>query len=187
MSDASDEQLLTLARRSDRKGLSAYEELVRRYQGRIVRLATYLLGSDSDADDIAQEVFLRAHASISRLEDGSNFSAWTRTIATRLCFNHKRDRDARTRHEDAGADDLELIPSSTRTAVEWTLAQLPYPYREILILRYVEELSLEEIAATLDIGLSAAKMRLARAKENFFEVYQREHAARASGPDVASS
>ncbi len=172
---ASDEELLAVARAGDRAGLAAYEALVRRYQGRVVRLATYLLGADSEAEDVAQEVFLRAHANLSRLEEGSNFWAWTRTIATRLCFNLRRDRATRSRREDEVDEPSSHAPSSTRTAVEWTLGQLSYPYREVLILRFVEELSLEEIAVTLDIGTSAAKMRLARARQSFFDVYNREH------------
>jgi len=176
MSGASEDELLALAKGRGRRALAAYGDLVRKHQGRVVRLATYLLGSDADADDIAQEAFLRAHANLARFDSGASFAAWTRTVATRLCFNQRRDRRARERREHGDdADAPTNVPSSTRTAVEWTLAQLSYPYREVLILRFVEELSLEEIAATLDIGLSAAKMRLSRARESFHEVYQREH------------
>jgi len=175
MSEASDDELLDIARGGSRRSLGAYETLVRRHQGRVLRLATYLLTSDADAQDVTQEVFLRAHDNLSRLEQGSSFAAWTRVVATRLCFNLKRDRATRAHNEQADAEERSTSPSSARTAVEWTLAQLPYPYREVLILRFVEELSLEEIAETLDIGLSAAKMRLSRARQSFFEVYEREH------------
>ena len=174
MNEASDDELLEIARDGGRRSLKAYEALVRRHQGRILRLATYLLSSDADAQDVTQEVFLRAHGNLARLEQGASFSAWTRLVATRLCFNLRRDRATRTRNEQAD-EEPSTSPSSARTAVEWTLAQLPYPYREVLILRFVEELSLEEIAQTLDIGLSAAKMRLTRARQSFFEVYEREH------------
>jgi RNA polymerase sigma-70 factor, ECF subfamily len=175
MNGTSDDELLEIARDGGRRSLRAYEELVRRHQGRVLRLATYLLSSEADAQDITQEVFLRAHGNLSRLEQGSSFSAWMRVVTTRLCFNLRRDRATRARNEQGDADERVASPSSARTAVEWTLAQLPYPYREVLILRYVEELSLEEIAHTLDVGLSAAKMRLTRARQSFAEVYEREH------------
>lgn len=175
MTARSDEELIAVAKAGERRGLAAYEELVRRHQGRVLRLATYLLGNEADASDVAQETFLRAHASLARFQAGTSFSAWVRTIATRLCFNLRRDDRARSRREGDGDGDEARAPSSTRTAVEWTLAQLPYPYREVLLLRFVEELSLDEISATLDIGLSAAKMRLARARQSFFDVYEREH------------
>lgn len=175
MNLASDDELLELAKDGGRRSLKAYEELVRRHQGRVLRLATYLLSSEADAQDVTQEVFLRAHGNLSRLEQQSNFSAWTRVVATRLCFNMRRDRATRLRNEQGDVEEASSAPSSVRTAVEWTLAQLPYPYREVLILRFVEELSLEEIAHTLDIGLSAAKMRLTRARQSFFEIYEREH------------
>lgn len=174
MNETSDDELLEIARGGGRQRLGAYETLVRRHQGRVLRLSTYLLTSDADAQDITQEVFLRAYDNLSRLEGGSSFAAWTRVVATRLCFNFKRDRATRARNEQTD-DERSTSPSSARTAVEWTLAQLAYPYREVLILRFVEELSLEEIADTLDIGLSAAKMRLARARQSFSEVYEREH------------
>jgi RNA polymerase sigma-70 factor, ECF subfamily len=175
MSDLQDDELVVLARANDARGLAAYETLVRRHQGRVLRLATYLLSSESDAEDVAQDAFLRAHASLSRFQPGTSFSAWLRTIVTRLAFNLRRDRQARTRGEQSDDAEPTTVPSSARTAVEWTLAQVSYPYREVLILRFVEEMTLEEIAATLEIGLSAAKMRLARARQSFFEVYEREH------------
>lgn len=176
MKERTDDALIQLARAGDRPGLAAYEELVRRHQGRALRLATYLLGNDSDAADVAQEAFVRAHAALARARDDTNFGAWLRTIVTRLAFNTQRDQRARARREHGDDEGRAGLPSSTRTAVEWTLAQLAYPYREILILRFVEEMSLDEIAATLDIGLSAAKMRIARARSQFHEIYQREHA-----------
>jgi RNA polymerase sigma-70 factor, ECF subfamily len=175
MTESSDDELVELARANDARGLSAYEDLVRRHQGSVIRLATYLLSSDSDAEDVAQEGFLRAHANLSRFQTGTSFRAWLRTIITRLAFNLRRDHQTRARGERLDDGEPATVPSSTRTAVEWTLAQLSYPYREVLILRFVEEMSLEEIAATLDIGLSAAKMRLARARQSFFDVYEREH------------
>lgn len=175
MNEQSDDELLEVARGGGRRSLGAYETLVRRHQGRILRLATYLLASDADAQDVTQEVFLRAYDNLSRLEQGSSFAAWSRVVATRLCFNLRRDRATRARTEQADVGDRTTTPSSARGAVEWTLAQLPYPYREVLILRFVEELSLDEIARTLDIGLSAAKMRLARARQGFSDIYEREH------------
>lgn len=177
MSELPDDALVERARRPGAEGLAAYEVIVSRHQGRLLRLVTYLLSDSVEAEDIVQEVFLRAHASLDRYQPGTNFSAWLRVIATRLAFNFRRDHARVVRRDRPDDDDEEspLIPSSTRGAVEWTLGQLSYPFREILVLRFVEEMSLDEIAETLKIGLSAAKMRLSRARASFFEVYQREH------------
>ncbi len=169
-----DDELVRLARAKTKAGLDAYQELVRRHQGRTLRVAAYLLGSSADAEDIAQEAFVRAYSRLDRVEAGTSFGAWLRTIVTRLCFNQRRDRRTRTKYE-LGEEALATLPSSTRTAVEWTLDQLPYSYREILVLRFIEGLAVDEIAHTLDLGLSAAKMRLSRARERFLEVYEREH------------
>jgi RNA polymerase sigma-70 factor, ECF subfamily len=172
--EATDQALVRLARERTKEGLAAYQELVQRHQGGALRLGAYLLGNRIDAEDVAQEAFVRAYMSLPRADESTNFGAWLRTIVTRLCFNLRRDQRARSRREQAEEGSTRL-PVSTRTAVEWTLQQLPYPYREILVLRFVEGLAIEEIATTLDLGLSAAKMRLGRARERFFEVYRREH------------
>ncbi len=176
MNDLDDSALVSLAREGGKPGVRAYDELVRRHQGRALRLAVYLLGDSSDGEDVAQDAFVRAYLSLPRAAPDTSFGAWLRTIVTRLSFNHRRNRKVRPTAElDPEAHPGGPLPSSARSAVEWTLEQLPYPYREILILRFVEGLSIEEIATTLDVGLSAAKMRLVRARERFSEVYQREH------------
>lgn len=175
MTEPDDGSLVARARAGGKDGLLAYDELVRRHQGRALRLAIYLLGDSSDGEDAAQEAFVRAYLSLPRAAPDTTFGAWLRTIVTRLCFNQRRKRKV---HATSELDDEHAgapLPTSTRTAVEWTLEQLPYPYREVLILRFVEGLSIEEIANTLDIGLSAAKMRLTRAREKFSDVYEREH------------
>lgn len=175
--EATDAELFGLAREDGPRAKSAYAELVLRHQSSAVRLATYLLASNAEAEDLAQEAFVRAFLRIREATPDTTFGPWLRTILTRLCFNHRRD--ARARQKTAGADDepgRTNVPSSARSAVEWTLAQLSYPYREILVLRFVEEMTVLEIAEALSLGESAVKMRLTRARDRFHEVFAGEHA-----------
>jgi RNA polymerase sigma-70 factor, ECF subfamily len=108
---------------------------------------------------------------------GDNFRAWIRTIATRVAFNYRRDSATRAKYHAA----LEPTPdgrygdaTETRDLLDRVLTRLSYPHREILVLRYVEELSLIEIGDLLNLGESAAKMRLLRAREEFWALNQKE-------------
>jgi RNA polymerase sigma-70 factor (ECF subfamily) len=174
VTDRSDSDLVSAVREGGRDAVGAYEELVRRHQRAAVRLATYLLSGSDEGEDVAQEAFVRAFTHLGSARPDTTFGPWLRTIVTRLCFNHRRD--ARVRRGEDESEPGAKAPSSARSAVEWTLSQLAYPYREILILRFVEEMSIEEIAETLGLGASAAKMRLSRARERFLSIFHAEHA-----------
>lgn len=174
-----DAELVARARRGGRAGREAFGVLAARHQPWLVRLVRYYAGGDvRDADDIAQDALVRAYVSIDGCPRGEGFRAWLRKIATRLAYNHHRDSRTRARYQDAAAA---AAPTSTRAdasgrfrerdAIERALGDLSYASREILILRYVEELSIAEIADELELGVSAAKMRLARARADFERFY----------------
>ncbi|MDH3202106.1 MAG: RNA polymerase sigma factor [Myxococcales bacterium] len=173
--DDGDQALLAQAKRGGASAKTAYDALVRRHQAWLVRLLAQLLQrSPAEAEDIAQEAFVRTFAAIERIPEGANFRAWLRVTSVRLAYNHRRDAVTRARYlaewrpEEASPMGSQL---EAREALAVTLALLPYPYREILILRHVEEMALEDITTVLDVGLSAAKMRLSRARKAFLEHY----------------
>ena len=175
--DVSESELVRRFRAGGREGDEAYSELVVRYQARIVRLVGYLLGSSADAEDVAQEAFVRAFLARDSFSRGDEFGAFIRTIATRVAFNCRRDTATRQRYheqvprpESPGGDD----DAAARDLIERVLNGLSYAYREILVLRYVEELSLREIAGMLNLGESAAKMRLMRARTEFWTLQKVE-------------
>lgn len=174
--DEPEDELVRRIRQPGREGAEAYSELVRRHQSRIVRLVGYLLGDLSEAEDVAQEAFVRGFAARETFDRGDNFGAWIRTIATRVAFNCRRDRATRDRyHAEAPPPALVASPAveaEARDLLEQVLPKLSYAYREVLVLRYVEELSLGEIASMLNLGESAAKMRLSRAREEFWVLEQ---------------
>ena len=158
-------------------GQAAFEVLVRLHQEWLVRYLCYVLRDMSAADDVAQEVLVKAYEHLPRFQATSNFRTWLRTIATRLAFNYRRDAGTRKRYEERV--EVSALPSvegsmEARDSLLKILEQLPYPYREILVLRHVEELSIEEISAALGIGNSAAKMRLKRARASFLALYEEE-------------
>jgi RNA polymerase sigma-70 factor (ECF subfamily) len=177
MSPSSAEQtLLRRARARGPDGRAAFDQLVLGHQEWLVRYLYYLLGDMGHADDVAQDVFLRAYQKLDGFRGDSSFKTWIRQMATRLAFNHKRDRQTRSGYEEA-AERSRLAPVGleaveAREALLAVMGSLPYPYREILIMRHVEEMSVADIAAALGIGLSAAKMRLSRARDAFWEKHR---------------
>ncbi|HFE45174.1 MAG TPA: sigma-70 family RNA polymerase sigma factor [Nannocystis exedens] len=175
-----DATLVGLAAKRGIEGQLAFEKLVDRHQQWLVRLLMHFLNSQSDAEDVAQEAFIRAFLAIESCGDGSRFRGWLRVLARRLAFNYRRDAKTRARYEERSGV---LTARSTapisgqvegRDLLKQVLAELAYPYREIMVLRFVEELSLKEIAKILEIGESAAKMRLSRARTEFQRVYRRK-------------
>ncbi len=167
--------LLRRARVHDKGGRRAYGRLVERHQARLVRLCTFLTKDQATGEDVAQEAFVRAYSNLARCPDDAEFGAWVRVIATRLAFNHRRDTQTRRKYE-AASRPLQSFENgrrriAERDALTRALDQLSYPYREILVLRYLEEMSVQEIASALDLGESATKMRLKRAREALEATY----------------
>jgi RNA polymerase sigma-70 factor, ECF subfamily len=153
--------------------VDAYAILVNRYQKPIYNLAYRMTDSWSDAADLTQEAFVKAFEQLHRFQTERKFFPWLYTIALNHAKNFlKADRSWR----QMDLDDCELsTPESRWTPSEkalcdrldsnrcyQTLLTLPEEYREALILRFKEELSMEEIAAALKISLSGAKMRIHR-------------------------
>ena len=172
-----DEELVRIVRERGETGRAAMDALVRRHQGWVRRLLAHVLGPE-EADDVAQDVFVAAYEKIGTLRDPNGIRSWLRRIALRMAFNARRSRrrrDARHEHAAEIARMFEPRPPeefARRAFIEQVLSRLPYPYREILVLRYVEELALKEIGELLDIGVPAAKMRLLRARREFLRHYE---------------
>ncbi len=167
-----DPALLELVRRGGARGDAAYAVVVRRHQGWMLHFLGGLLQQHSgDVEDVAQETFVGAYLALNTWRGEASFRTWLRTIAMRTAFNWQRGRKTASRYE---AMAMSTRSTSTgpqqddtieREALNALLQELPYPYREILILRHLEEMSIEEISQSLNIGASAAKMRLKRARE----------------------
>jgi RNA polymerase sigma-70 factor (ECF subfamily) len=174
MAEPTDEEL---AARGCLGDLDAFGLLVRRHYPRIVGLCSNLLVERSEADDAAQEIFLKAHRALARFAGEARFSTWLYRIAVNHCTDLRRkafrrgtvslDAIVSAKGEPAGGL-LSGGASGGYQAEEAALAQtllseLPDDYREALVLR-IEGLSYEEIAAALGCSLDAVKARLRRAR-----------------------
>ena len=176
----SDAELIVMVRERNLGWKLAFNVLLGRHRDWLLRHCVFRLGNRHDAQDVTQEVMLRAWQAIDRFEGRSAFRTWLYTIAENQCrsFAVKRMRYVQTEHIERLIDlylEGARIPDEQRyalnQAVTTALQNLSDKAREVLLLRFYQECSLEEIATTLAISLSAAKMRLYRSLEQFRTEY----------------
>jgi len=166
--------------RAQRGDVAAFTELVARHQDRIYRFLLRLTRSHDDALDLAQETFIHAWTALERWQAQARLSTWLFQIARNQAIDLLRRRQRVDFVEfDAGVGDSladsaptpeEALHSTQRLrALERALQRLPTEHREILLLREIEDLSYDEIAAVLDISLGTVKSRIARARTALLE------------------
>jgi RNA polymerase sigma-70 factor, ECF subfamily len=167
-----DAELIDRARKGE---VMAYEELVRRYQDIAVRTA-HLISPDGDAEDAAQEAFVKAYAALGRFRTGSPFRPWLLQIVTNEARNRRRSagrranlalRAAEDRRPDDAAPSPEsaVLASERRAVLLAALNALRDDDREVISARYFLELSETETAEALGIPRGTVKSRLSRALE----------------------
>jgi len=170
-----DEQLAAEAAREGSDG-PAFSALVERYRQRVWRVCYRLLGNEQDAQDAAQEVFVRLFFQRGRFEGRSKFSTWVHGIALRVCLTLRRGRGRRQRRELAAGDATWAErPNNHAPAPGLTLDlyqmldTLDEEDRAMLILKYSEGYTFEELGQLFDMTTSACKMRVMRAREKLQE------------------
>jgi RNA polymerase sigma-70 factor, ECF subfamily len=179
LASADDER--ALVRRAQKGAPEAYEELVRRHQRRVHAVAAGILRRREDAEDIAQQVFLKAYMSLKRFDLRSAFSTWLYKITVNECWDHLRKKRVRPLvfESDLNEQETHRLSSAVATGsasanpaerallgdlVEGLLGQLSEMDRAMLVLKEVEGLSIEEIAAVVDLNMNTVKVRLFRVR-----------------------
>jgi len=155
--------------------VEAFSVLVQRHRDAVYNLAYSLCGDSAAAEDAAQEAFLRAYRKLSQYKPRYLFRNWVLGICAHVCRSGYRSRERKRRLEQAYADDEGLWReeraqrddggNEARAAVADALASLPDTLRVPLVLMYMENMSIQEIAEVLHLRLSAVKMRLARGRK----------------------
>ncbi|MCS7265856.1 MAG: sigma-70 family RNA polymerase sigma factor [Armatimonadetes bacterium] len=158
----------------------AFDELVRRYRDRVYGMALHLLGDRDLAEDLAQEAFLRAYQKLTMFDPNKgSFSNWLMTLTTRLCLNALKKRTYEQQWILEQTDETyELIETSDhltpeeewqaaerRALVRQILSTLQPIQRAVLLLRYGEEMSIQEIAQILQVPVGTVKAWLFRSRE----------------------
>jgi RNA polymerase sigma-70 factor (ECF subfamily) len=155
-----------------------FEELANEHKDAVYRQMLRVCGNHADAEDVLMEALLKAYRSLGQLREAAAFKAWLGQIARRICWQ-LREREALAPllqlsvMEDEGAElpsqgeplDLELARREMKDMLWRAINELPPEAREIYLLRDVEEMSGEEVAKKLGIGIPAMKSRLHRARQ----------------------
>jgi len=160
-----------LALRSRSGDAPAFDQLVSRYQLRLLRFAWRLLRDQAEAEDAVQETFVRAYRALGAYRPDGFFSSWIYRIALNECRRRMRSRRPTVTLEMATAASAQPDPQNLVLAGERNrllreaVDSLPEHYRIVMALFYFEEMSVEQIARTLSLSVSAVKVRLHRARE----------------------
>jgi RNA polymerase sigma-70 factor (ECF subfamily) len=173
-------RLAKLARNGDR---GAFSELVDLYKDKIYHLAYRMLNNKHEAEDAVQETFLRVFTNLHRYDENQKFSTWIFRIATNHCIDRLRKRkhtayslDAQMQDND-GNDYYSLLPSNeetpeklvvlseTQEQIRKAIESLPEKYKSVVILKYLHDMSLQEISDVLDMPVTTVKTRVHRGRE----------------------
>jgi RNA polymerase sigma-70 factor (ECF subfamily) len=167
----------------------AFQELVERYETRLLNFVYRTIGDREKAEDLVQEVFIRVYRHLHRFDRTKKFSTWAYTIASNLAKNELRNRsrnplvlfqaikrnwedeDRPLQFEDPASrpDDL-YRKRHLRALVEESVARLPEHHRQVFVLRELEGKSYEEIAEITECNLGTVKSRLNRARTSFADI-----------------
>jgi RNA polymerase sigma-70 factor (ECF subfamily) len=169
----------------------AFEQIVVRYKDRVFATAYRYMGNRQEAEDQAQEIFLKVYRKIRSLDEPATLSSWIYRIATNTCIdalNQRRRRPATTPLDPPEADtaapewlidehavspEEQALRNELRRCLEQALQNLAVDERSVLLMRDLDGRAYQEIAELLKIGLSAVKMRIHRARLAFQRLFER--------------
>jgi RNA polymerase sigma-70 factor, ECF subfamily len=161
---------------------NAFGEIVEMYKDKVFQISYRMLGNRHEAEDIVQEAFIRAYVNIQRYNLELKFSTWLYRITTNLCIDRirKKKPDYYLDAEVKGTEGLTMysqVPSKTtlpeddveslelQDTIQKEIMKLPEKYRSVIVLKYIEELSLKEISEILEMPLGTVKTRIHRGRE----------------------
>ncbi len=170
-----------LVRRAQKGDKAAFEQLVTLYQDRIYGLSYHLTGNHADAQDLAQEAFVKAYYALKGFRNEADFGTWLHRISVNVWINVKRKQrpvvslDEPVNTHDGGEVQRELAAAAetpeeaaerreTRDMVRGALMELSAEHRAVLVLREIQGYSYDEIAEILDCSLGTVKSRISRAR-----------------------
>ena len=187
LKEKTDGQLVALTLR-DRE---AFGHLVKRYEKKLKRYVQRLTGLDAaSAEDVLQEAFIKIYLNLNDYDPDFSFSAWAYRITHNEAINHLRKNKINTVPLESDDEEtvnlIEILKSETDVAreasrkdlierIQKAIGLLPEKYREVLILRYTEDMSYEEISDILRMPMGTVAVTINRAKEKFRQIAEKMH------------
>jgi len=194
---------LKLVRAAKDGDVSAFEQLVKRYDRNVFRIANHITHSREDAEDVVQEAFLKAYSNLEKFQEQSKFYTWLVRIAVNEALMKLRkrrperfvslDEDVKTEDDSLPREVADWSPNpeqlynqeELRDILSRTIQGLPPTFRTVFVLRDVEGLSTEETAEALELSVPAVKSRLLRARlqlrERLNRYFQRKQGGNVDG------
>lgn len=180
-----DEELVARCKEEIPHRTEAFHELLNKYEPMVYHTCLRMLGNAEEAEETCQDAFLRVFNKIHQFEGRSAFKTWLFRVVYNFCMTRRRNLASRRERKELITEEFTqqeaedrrtlLSDSSPDTEqVQKALSRLREDDREIIVLRFFSELSLDEIAEVLNLKLSATKMRLYRAMDRFKAVFSRE-------------
>ncbi len=163
--------------------IEAYRELIQRYQHMIFVFIYKMVNNRSDAEDLTQEVFVKAYEKLSTYRGDSQFSTWLHTMARNKTIDFLRKRKYTESDEQLAfvpsqireeSPQESLLSKEQRREIEEAFAKLSESYREVIVLRCTHEYPFEKIAAMLGVAESTARVRYLRARQELAKILSRK-------------
>jgi len=171
-----DEKLSRIIDRARRGDQEAFAELVIRYKGHIFRHAFGMLGDRGEAEDAAQEIFLKAYFALNKLDEVHAFSSWLMRIASNLCKDKLKQRTKTIETKEVlkvTIPDHSAGDPNLKLSMQEALARLSVDHREILLLHDVQGFRYEEIADLTGIPIGTVKSRLFSARMSLRKIWNK--------------
>src|SRR3954449_7096176 len=153
----------------------AFSELVDRYKNLVFAIVSRMVGDRTQADDLAQEVFLKVHRGLPYFRGDARLSTWIFRIVSNVCSQERgqqRPDTSATDVREPGRHDAAFTDLELRDRLDKAMAQLPEQYRLLIAAHYLEGVQYEALAEALDIPLGTVKTHLYRAKRRLRELLQ---------------
>lgn len=160
---------------------ASFDSLFAKYQDYVYNIVFGIIGKPEESQDVTADVFLTVFRSLKSFRRGSRFATWLYRIAVNRAVDSTRsaklrswlpfDDATRAIPDSADSPERTFDKKESRNLVQQVLMKVPVKYRDVLVLRYYQDLSIEEISEVLHCSLSAAKVRLHRARLQFKEKY----------------
>jgi RNA polymerase sigma factor (sigma-70 family) len=166
-----------LIRKAQSGDHEALVQLLRSIENSVYRSAYYILGNEQDALDASQEVLIRIYRKIDTYQEKAKFTTWVQRIVSNVCmdkFRTMKETVSIDEHEltipDRNNVEEEILLTGLSNDIQEAIGKLPKQYRLVVVLRYLEDLSYQEIAETLDLPLNTVKSYLFRARQQLQEL-----------------